>query len=58
MDTKLLRAKVPIALDAPSIPFPTRRVFGFSVALSLSHRSGGRGCLCRAEIPRITQWGS
>ena len=24
----------------------------------LSHRSGGRGCLCRAERPRITHWGS
>ena len=39
---KLLRAKVPITLDAPSIPFPTWRAFGFSVVLSLSHRSGGR----------------
>ena len=51
---KLLRAKVPITLDAPSIPFPTWCAFGFSVALSLSHRSGGRGCLCRAERPSIT----
>ena len=49
-----LRAKVHIVFDAPTIPFPTWRAFGFAVALSLSHRSGGPGCLCRAERPRIT----
>ena len=48
---KPLRAKVPIALDAPFIPFPTRRTFGFSVALSLSHRTGGR---CVVVAPKGT----
>jgi hypothetical protein len=31
-----LRVKDPSTLDAPSIPFPTRRAFGFSVALSFA----------------------
>ena len=50
---------ITLRLDAPSAPFAMRRAFGFSMALSLSHRSGtGGGWLCRALRPRITHWGS
>ena len=52
---------------APKFPsFSTRLPFHFPLGARLvsrwpcllSHRSGGRGCLCRAERPRITHWGS
>ena len=44
--------------DAPSIPLPTWRAFGFSVALSLSHRSGGRWVFVALTGTAITHWDS
>ena len=46
------RAKVPIVFDAPFKPFPARRAFGFAMALSFSHHSGGRWVFCSADRHR------
>ena len=49
--------KFPSFFDAPFKPFPARRAFGFAMALSFSHHSGGRWFFCSAERHRNRLFG-